>query len=185
MSSSTLPRQTSYKRNPERPVGNQRHLSYAYSLHLESFLPGRSVGDVDAKLDDLAKQQVVTLYMHPHMAVCRQHWDYVFKNGNQHPLDKLPFAKLRDPADTAVYYERIKAFLRKLKADSRFEITDCPALHAARRPRRAITYIALVARLGEFVLKIDNLRQARGLDIFGNVIAQVALCKGEPVPLHR
>jgi hypothetical protein len=160
---------------------NQRHLNYAYSLHLESFLPGRSVGDVDAKLDDLAKQQVVTLYMHPHMAVCRQHWDYVFKNGNQYPLDRLPFAKLRDPADTAVYYERIKAFLRKLKADSRFEITDCPALHAARRPRRAITRADVPAIRASLAKSFGPVRSPGEWSIADCFLASVKFLRGEEV----
>ena len=119
---------------------NQRHLNYAYNLHLESFLPGRSKSlDVDAALDVLSRQKVATFYMHPHMAVCTQHWDWVFKRGNNYPFGEWPFAQARDPADTAVFYDRLRAFIRKLKADDRFEITDCERLYAEQKPRRAIT----------------------------------------------
>ena len=118
---------------------NQRHLNYAYSLHLESFLHEQPENVINAKLDELAKQQVVTFYMHPHMAVCTKHWDWVFRKGNLYPYGEWPCAEARDPSVTAAYYERVKAFLKKLKADPRFEITDCPALLAAQNPRRPIT----------------------------------------------
>ncbi len=118
---------------------NQRHLTYAYRMHLESFIPNYIESrDVDRELDALAKQKVATLYMHPHMAVCTQHWDYVFKGGNKYPFGEWPYAKARSEADTAVFYERLRAFLRKLKADDRFEVTDCERLYAEQNPRRAI-----------------------------------------------
>ena len=97
---------------------NQRHLNYAYNLHLESFLPGRSKSlDVDAALAALARQKVATLYMHPHMAVCTQHWDWVFKRGNNYPFGEWPFAQARDPADTAVFYDRLRAHVEAQHID--------------------------------------------------------------------
>ena len=119
---------------------NQRHLNYAYNLRLESFLPSRSKPpNVDAALDALARQKVATFYMHPHMAVCTQHWDWVFKRGNNYPFGEWPFAQARAEADTALFYDRLRAFIRRLKADDRFEITDCEKLYAEQKPRRAIT----------------------------------------------
>ena len=94
---------------------NQRHLNYAYSLHLESFLPDQPP-KIEAKLDELAKQQVVTFYMHPHMAVCKKHWDWVFRKANLYPFGEWPYAEAREPEVTARYYTRIKAFLQRLKA---------------------------------------------------------------------
>jgi len=118
---------------------NQRHLTYAYDLHLENFIPGNANQcDVDKELDALAKQKVATLYMHPHMAVCTQHWDFVFKGGNKYEFGKWPFAEARNAADTAVFYERLRAFLQRLKADDRFEIVDCERLYADQKPRRKI-----------------------------------------------
>ena len=118
---------------------NQRHLTYAYSLRLESLIPNYlPPRDVDKELDELAKQKVVTFYMHPHMAVCTQPWDLVFAGGNKYPFGEWPFAEARNAADTAIFYERFRAFLRKLKADDRFEITDCERLYAEQKPRRAI-----------------------------------------------
>ena len=160
---------------------NQRHLTYAYSLHLESFLPGRDAGDIDAKLDALSKQQVVTFYMHPHMAVCRQHWDYVFRKGNLHPFGEWPFAEARDPADTAIYYERIKAFLQKVKADPRFEITDCPALHAARNPRRPIMRSDVPAIRKSLLRSFGPVRVPGEWSIADCFLAAIGMLRGETV----
>lgn len=158
---------------------NQRHLTYAYSLHLESFLPGRTTGDVGAKLDELAKQRVVTFYMHPHMAVCRQHWDYVFRKGNLHPFGEWPFAEARDPADTAIYYERIKAFLKKLKADPRFELTDCPALYAAQNPRKDITRAEIPAIRKSLLASFGPVREPGEWSIADCFLAAVCILRGD------
>ncbi len=136
------------------------HLVGTQTLYhsLQSFLPGRSKSfNVDAALDALARQKVATLYMHPHMAVCTQHWDWVFKRGNNYPFGEWPFAQARDPADTAVYYDRLRAFIRKLKADDRFEITDCERLYAEQKPRRAIMREDVPARC---VVKAADVRRA-------------------------
>lgn len=118
---------------------NQRHLNYAYNMHLESFIPNYiKMRDVDAELEKLSKQKVVTFYMHPHMAVCSRHWDWVFKGGNNYEFGKWPYAPARDAGDTSVFYERLRGFIRRLKADDRFEITDCERLYAEQKPRRAI-----------------------------------------------
>ena len=118
---------------------NQRHLNYAYGMHLESFIPNYiQPRDVDKELDKLSRQKVVAFYMHPHMAVCTKHWDFVFKGGNNHAFGEWPYAPARDAADTAVFYERLRAFIRRLKADERFEITDCEKLYAEQKPRRTI-----------------------------------------------
>jgi hypothetical protein len=158
---------------------NQRHLTYAYSLHLESFLPGRNTGDIDEKLNELAKQQVVTLYMHPHMAVCKQHWDYVFKKGNLYPFGEWPHAAARSPADTAIYYERIKAFLRKVKADPRFEFTDCPALYAAQNLRKSITQAEIPAIRKSLMESFGPVRTPGEWSIADCFLAVVKLLRGE------
>lgn len=158
---------------------NQRHLKYAASLHLESFLPGKPPVDVDARLDELAKQQVVTFYMHPHMAVCTQHWDWVFKGGNLYPFGEWPFAEARDSVDSAVYYKRIKAFIQRLKADPRFAITDCPALLAAQNPRRSITRGDIPAIRAALQNSLGPVRTPAEWCIADCFLAAVHLLRGE------
>lgn len=119
---------------------NQRHRTYCYWMHLESFLPGRAPVDVEAKLDRMAQYEGLTLYMHPHMAVVTCHPDGLnWDKRNMTPFGEWVPCPHRDPADTQVYYERLRAFVRRIKADPRFEITDCEKLLAAQKPRREIT----------------------------------------------
>ena len=118
---------------------NQRHLNYAYNLPLECFIPNYiGMRDVDKELAVLAKQKVATLYMHPHMAVCRRHWDFCMKGGNNHEFGKWPYAEARDPQDTEISYRRFRELVQRLKSDPRFEVTDCERLYAEQRPRRGI-----------------------------------------------
>ena len=158
---------------------NQRHLTYAYSLHLESFLKRGLDVMVERQLDELARQQVVTLYMHPHMAVCTQHWDFVFKRGNLYPFGEWPYAEARDPVQTAVYYERVRAFIRRLKTDDRFEITDCPALAAAELPRRAITRTEIPAIRAALTREFGPVRAPAEWSVADCFQAAVRLLRGE------
>ena len=121
---------------------NQYHAPYYRTFTLESFLPrkGTPCPDFRKWFDGMAGYDFVGLYMHPHMAVKKQHWDGVnYRHGNNCEWRKWKQAEDRDPADTAVYYERLKAFIRAVKADPRFEITDIGQIVASFRKRREIT----------------------------------------------
>jgi hypothetical protein len=159
---------------------NQRHLTYAYSLRLESFIPDYlPPRDVDKELDEFAKQKVVTFYLHPHMAVCKYPWDLVFMRGNKYPFGEWPYAEARNAADTAVFYERFRAFIRKLKADDRFEITDCERLYADQKPRRPIRPGDIPAIRSSLLRSLGPVRSPGEwsiADVFG---AATAFLKGE------
>ena len=120
---------------------NQYHLPYYLPFHLESMLPagGKACPDFKTALERMARYDFAGLYMHPHMAVKTAHWDGPnYRKGNLVPWRAWKQTPDRDLADTAVYYERLRAFIRALKADSRFEITDIEALVASFKPRVAI-----------------------------------------------
>lgn len=158
---------------------NQRHLTYAYSLRMESFIPDYlPPRDVDKELDEFAKQKVVTFYLHPHMAVCKSHWDLVFLRGNKYPFGEWPYAEARNATDTAVFYERFRAFIRKLKSDERFEITDCERLYADQKPRRSIRPADIPAIRASLLRSLGPVRNPGEwsiADVFG---AAVAFLKG-------
>ena len=158
---------------------NQRHLNYAYNLHLESFLPGAKARDVDHELDVLSRQKVVTFYMHPHMAVCRQHWDFCFKGGNRHEFGKWPFAEARDAQDTATYYSRLRDFVHRLKDDPRFEVTDCERLFAEQRARREITLEDVSAIRASLLARFGPVRSPGEWSIADVYQAAVSFLRGE------
>lgn len=120
---------------------NQYHLPYYLPFHLESMLPtgGRACPDFKAALDKIAQYDFAGLYMHPHMAVKLAHWDGPnYRKGNLVKWREWNQVKDRDPSDTAIYYERLRAFIRAAKADDRIEITDVEALKATLKPRVTI-----------------------------------------------
>ena len=135
---------------------NQFHLPYYKALHLESFIPPKPMIDLAASLDELSAREVVTLYMHPHMALSKQHWD----GPNFNPRDPVKWGEWRptpkrDKTDVAIYYDRLRTLVRALVKDPRFEVTDCERLQAGFAPRKAITAKeipeirkSLAARLG-------------------------------------
>ena len=119
---------------------NQFHLPYYKRLHLESFIPPGKPLDLAKTLNALSTNDIVTLYMHPHMALSKQHWDGP-NFDPRHPVEWgkwLPTPK-RDKRDVAVYYDRLRALVHALATDSRFEVTDCEKLQASFRPRKPIT----------------------------------------------
>jgi hypothetical protein len=125
---------------------NQRHLPYSAEgtggIHLEHFL--NPAKDEEAwiarQLNNIAKLDTVTFYMHPHMAIKAKHPDgFNWDKRNMTPYGKWVAPPNRDPLATAEYYVRLRRFVRRLKADPRFEITDCQHLLATQKPRVAIT----------------------------------------------
>lgn len=120
---------------------NMMMLSYSQLFHLETMIPHRGEREIDYDkvLDEMSRRDVLCLYMHPHMAVKTAHWDginYRFENKVKW-REWIP-APDRPAADTALYYERLRAFVRRLKADTRFRISDLDELARELRPRSAI-----------------------------------------------
>ena len=161
---------------------NQYHAPYSLEFHLESMLPreGRSCPDFDKALDQLAKRDLLCLYMHPHMAVKTQHWDSLnYKKGNWTKWREWNVAPDRSAADTAVYYERLRAFVRRMKVDERFEITDMEALKASLKPRVAITAAAVPAIRQALLRDFNCVRTPASWSVADVFQAAVRLLRGE------
>ena len=125
---------------------NQRHLPYSAEesagIHLEHFMQMKEWDGewVEKRLSNIAKLDTVTFYMHPHMAVKAKHPDgFNWDKRNMTPYGKWVPPPDRDPAQTALYYVHLRRFIRTLKGDPRFEVTDCTRLLASQKPRVAIT----------------------------------------------
>jgi len=158
---------------------NQRHLNYAYSLRLEEFLDKWDEPSVRTRMDELATRKVVTFYMHPHMAVCTRHWDYVFAGGNNYAFGEWPCAPARDPQVTATFYGRLRTFLRMLKDDPRFAFSDCPSLDAARKPAKPITRAEIPAVRRALLKELAPVRTPGEWSIADCFQAAVRLLRGE------
>lgn len=120
---------------------NQFHLPYMKGgFHLETFIPPQPMWDVRERLDTLATHEIVTLYMHPHMAVNSRHWDGVnLKPGEEVEWGKWRKAPRRSDEEIRGYYDRLDTFIKALVNDSRFDVTDCERLYRTFKPRRPIT----------------------------------------------
>ncbi len=121
---------------------NCYQIPYSHLFGLEDFLPRdkRPQPDVKALLDKGAKRDLVVLYMHPHMAVKTQHWDGVnYRRGNLAEWGRWKPTPDRPAEDTRVFYERLRSFVRTVKADPRFEFVDLRDFEKTLKPRVAIT----------------------------------------------
>ena len=116
---------------------NVRQILYNAPFYMENYLTGQlDDGDVPALLDRCAENEAIVLYLHPHMAVRCNHWDIDnFLRGNLTEFGKWITPKMRSPEFTRRFYERFRRVIRMVKADPRFEITDCAKLQAAQKPR--------------------------------------------------
>ena len=161
---------------------NQYHLPYYLPFHLESMLPtgGKACPDFGKALDRMAQGDFAGLYMHPHMAVKTAHWDGPnYRKGNLVPWREWRQTPDREPADTAVYYERLRAFIRAVKADDRFEITDVEALKASFRPRTAITAKEIPAIRAALAADFSCIRAPASWCVADAFQAAVRLLRGE------
>lgn len=121
---------------------NQIHVPYYQGFGIQNdLMPGsdEKYRNLPKTLDDLARWDFVALYMHPMMAVKTQYWDAInYRGGNNVEWRKWKPAPDRDPADTAVYYERLRALIRAIKADGRFAFSDLEAYAKTFRARKTI-----------------------------------------------
>ena len=161
---------------------NQYHLPYYTSFTLESLLPraGKACPDFGGLLDRLAKFDCAGIYMHPHMALKLRHWDGPnYRYGNNCEWRKWLQVEDRDPADTAVFYERLKAFIRALKADARFEVTDLEQLARSLKPRRTISRGDIPAIRKALLADFNTIRDPASWSVADVFQAAVRLLRGE------
>ena len=161
---------------------NQYHFPYYRGFTLESFLPrpGKACPDFGKWCDDIAKYDIVGLYMHPHIAVKTRHGDGVnYRYGNLCEWRKWKQVEDRDPADTAVYYERMKKFIQTIKADPRLEFTDIEQLIATFKPRRSITRSDIPAIRAALLKDFNAIREPASWSVADVFQAATRMLRGE------
>ena len=161
---------------------NQYHPPYYSSFSLESLLPRKDkpCPDFKALFDRLARFDYAGLYMHPHMALKLQHWDGPnYRYGNNCEWRKWKQVEDRDPADTAVFYERLKALIRAFKADGRFELTDIEEMERKLKQRHTITAVEISAIRKALAKDFNTIREPASWSIADAFQAAVRLLRGE------
>ena len=161
---------------------NQYHPPYYRGFTLESFLPrpGAACPDFAKWCDEMSKYDYVGLYMHPHMALKKVHWDGInYRHGNNCEWRKWKQAEDRDPADTAVYYERMKKLIQTIKADSRLEFTDVGEMIASFKPRRAIAIADVPAIRASLSKDFNAIREPASWSVADAFQAAARLLRGE------
>jgi len=145
---------------------NRFHLPYWSHFGLDMLNP-RFDGNynLEKELDLLSQQTLVCLYSHPHMAVRKEHWDIPhFYKGNLVKFGEWLPATPVPEEETAEYYRRLGALVRRLKEDPRFEVIDCVQLLGELKPRKTIT-----------IADIPAIRKALNSD-FGPISAPASWC---------
>lgn len=122
---------------------NLRHLPYCYAFGLEDLIPTADSEPAELPearwrdiLERLAAQPRALLFLHPCSAVTTEFWDRInFYPDNLAPFGQWRIPRQRAPAQTAVYYARIRELLRRLRADRRFLFPTLEDKLAAQKPR--------------------------------------------------
>ena len=120
---------------------NQHHIFYNTGVCFDELRSDRCDKiDFDVLLDHAATKKLAVMYAHPHMAVRKRHWDIDnFLKGNNVEFGKWNPPEPLPAEETKRFFERFRAFLRRVKADPRFVFTDCEEMLKAEKPRVKIT----------------------------------------------
>lgn len=163
---------------------NQLHILYNGGMSLQALGLDYDISEKDlaAVLDHAAKKQAVTFYMHPCITTCRQFWDgQNMKGGNWAEFGHWVPADQRDAESIARFYERFREFIRRVKADPRFEFTDCDRLQASMKARRAITVADLPAIRASLTKELGPVSAPGSWSVADCFQAAVKLLNGETV----
>jgi len=161
---------------------NQYHLPYYHDFALEYLIPRlkERTPDVKAVLDGMADFDIATIYMHPHMAVKTAHWDGPnYRYGNNCEWRKWIQVEDRPKADTDEFYRRLRMFVRAVKSDARFEVTDIEAMLKSFAPRRRIAPSDVPAIRRALGKALKPLREPASWSVADCFQAAVRLLRGE------
>lgn len=97
------------------------HMNYTYSMERCFF---EDEPDLDALIDFLAQKYHAVVYTHPHASLTEECWDILnYDKENLRPFGDFILSKRRPQREIDNFYRNMKAFVAKVKADSRFHIT--------------------------------------------------------------
>lgn len=161
---------------------NQYHLPYYDGFCLEYLIPGlkAKTPDVGEVLDGLAAFDIATIYMHPHMAVKVGHWDGPnYRQGNNCKWRDWIQVADRPKEVTVEFYRRLREFVRAVKSDPRFEVTDIEAMMATFSPRREIVRTDVPLIRASLAKKLGPIHDPASWSVADCFCAAVRLLRGE------
>lgn len=174
------------------PPGNRRwgmwycnlyQLPYDYLMELEALIPeGKDwqLPDFDRVLDQAAKLDGVVFALHPHLVIKRAHWDGVNYLGKNHvEWGKWKQIENRSPEVIAGFYRNFRAFVKRIKADSRFRFTDTIVEKEKLKKRVAITAAELPAIRAALERELGAVSVPHSWCVYDVFQAVAALLRGE------
>jgi len=107
---------------------NLLQLPYGHLMALEDLIPSGpdwKMPDIDGTLELAAQRDFMIFYMHPHIALKPAHWDGPnYLGHNRVEWGRWIQITNRPPEATAAFYRNFRSFVRRVKNDPRFEVTD-------------------------------------------------------------
>ena len=162
---------------------NLRQIPYSYSFAFEDLLPFdhiKTSPDIDALLDRCAGRDGVVWSFHPHMALKKRHWDGPnYKGANLVEWGKWKMVEDWPDEVTQKFYRDFRAFLRRVKADGRFEFTNTLELKKRIKPRTAITKAEIPAIRKRLLERLGPVHEPASWSVADVFQASVALLRGE------
>ena len=121
---------------------NLYQVPYNWIMTLEDLIPGNTnpPPDIGKKLDQMAERDLIAIFMHPNMAIKTRQWDGVnYARTNLSEYGKWVQVPNRPKEVVEQFYKNFRDFVKRVKADDRFEITNLIELEKSLKPRVAIT----------------------------------------------
>lgn len=141
---------------------NLKMIPYSCLMALEELIPdaSRPLPDIDRILAEASRRDMVVFFMHPHMALKIAHWDGPnYKGANLVPWGEWKQIANRPKEVVDEFYRNFRAFVRRVKNDSRFEVTDIIAEKSRILPRMAIKRSDFAAIRSSLCLHFGSISQ--------------------------
>ena len=163
----------------------QLQVPYYQKFSLEHFMKERTADEEDEKpcLDELAKRDAAILYMHPNKLIFPVYWDALnYDGGNLVKWGEWKVGAERPKAEQEKYLADLRAFLRRVKADGRFEFADIRDLIRAVKPRVAIRRTDLPAIRKSLERRFGEVTEPASWCVAETFLAAVHFLRGNAEP---
>ena len=163
---------------------NLRMIPYPELMAIEALIPPDAATKerIDSVLDKAAARDAALFYMHPHIGIKKGHWDGPnYRERNRIEWDKWIQIENRPKADTEAFYRNFRAFVRRVKADPRFRVTDTFQEKKLIRPRVSIRRSDAAMILRQLTADFGPVRNPASWSVADCFQAAVRFLRGEEI----